>query len=131
MQHTDSPAVPQVGEKNNVWVVGSATDMSKSAPTKQLTAIIDDWSHYYTERVEKKLNGNWKNDNTWGRFSKKMVDLAPFNQAITSDVRKKAKQLREEISARKFHPFTGPIFNNKGEKVAKAGQVLSDEYLLK
>ncbi len=131
MQHTDSPAVPQIGEENNVWVVGSATDMSKFAPTKQLTAIIDDWSKYYTERVEKALNGEWKSEDTWGGFSHNMVDLAPFNKAIPEVVRQKATQIREDITSGKFNPFTGPIKNREGKEIAKADEVISDKDLLK
>ncbi len=131
MQHVDSPAVPQIGEENNVWVVGSATDMKKFAPTKQLTAIIDDWSHYYTDRVAKALDGSWKGDDTWGGFNKQMVDLAPFNEAIPANIIAKAKQARMDITAGKLHPFTGPITDRSGKVIAKAGEVMNDEALLK
>ncbi len=131
MMHTDSPAVPQIGEESDVWVVGSATDMSQFAPSKQLTAIIDDWSHYYTDRVGKMLDGSWKGDDTWGGFAEKMVDLAPLNEAIPAATREKAQQLRADMVAGKFHPFTGPIKNRDGVEVAKAGEIISDEALLK
>lgn len=131
MQHTDSPAVPQIGEENGVWVVGNATDMSSFAPTKQLTAIIDDWSHYYNDRVAKALAGEWKSEDTWGGFDQNMVDLAAFNEQIPADIREKAVQLRKDITAGTFHPFTGPIKNRDGKEVAKAGEVISNEQLLK
>lgn len=131
MQHTDSPAVPQIGEENGVWVVGSATDMSKFAPTKQLTAIIDDWSHYYTDRVAQVLDGSWKGDDMWGGFDKKMVELASFNEAIPEETREKAEQLRKDITAGTFHPFTGPIVDRDGKEVAKVGEIIPDEQLLK
>ncbi|MBS9778219.1 MAG: BMP family ABC transporter substrate-binding protein [Gammaproteobacteria bacterium] len=131
MQHTDSPAVPQIGEENGVWVVGSATDMSKFAPTKQLTAIIDDWSHYYNERVAKVLDGGWKGEDTWGGFDKKMVDLAPMNSSIPDDIRDKATKLRADITSGTFHPFTGPIVDRNGKTVAKDGEIISDDHLLK
>ncbi len=131
MQHTDSSAVPQLGEENNVWVVGSATDMSNFAPTKQLTAIIDDWSQYYIDRVGKVLNGNWKSEDTWGGFAQKMVDLAPFNSSIPEDVRQKATKVREDITSGKLKPFTGPIKTREGKEIAKAGEEISDKDLLR
>ncbi len=131
MQHVDSPAVPQIGEEKGVWVVGQATDMSKFAPTRQLTAIIDDWSHYYTDRVQKFLDGNWKAEDTWGGFDKQMVKLAPFNQAIPAEVAAKAQQALAAITAGKLHPFTGPITDRDGKVIAKAGEVMSDNDLLK
>ncbi|PIE45378.1 MAG: BMP family ABC transporter substrate-binding protein [Gammaproteobacteria bacterium] len=131
MQHTDSPAVPQIGEENGVWVVGSATDMSKFAPTKQLTAIIDDWKSYYVNRVAKALENKWQSMDTWGGFKLKMVDLAPFNQSIPAETRDSAQKLREAITAGTFHPFTGPIVDRDGKEIAKAGEVISDDQLLK
>ncbi len=105
--------------------------MSKFSPTKQLTAIIDDWSHYYTGRVQKYFDGTWKGEDTWGGFKAKMVDLAPFNKEIPADVAEKAQKAREDITAGKFHPFTGPIKSRDGKEVAKAGEVMTDEALLK
>lgn len=131
MQHTDSPAVPQIGEESDVWVVGSATDMAQFAPTKQLTAIIDDWSNYYIHRVNQVLSNKWQSTDTWGGFSEKMVDLADFNQNIPAEVIAKAQQLRTEISVGKFHPFSGPIFSRDGQEKAKVGEVISDRDLLK
>lgn len=131
MQHTDSPAVPQIGEESNVWVVGSATDMRQFAPSKQLTAIIDDWSSYYIARVNQVLANEWQSTDTWGGFAEKMVDLASFNKEIPEDITAKAQQLRSDISTGKFHPFTGPIQSRDGQVKAKAGEVISDEELLK
>lgn len=131
MQHTDSPAVVQLGEEKDVWVVGQATDMSKFAPNKHLTAIIDDWSHYYIDRVGKALDGSWKSEDTWGGFDQKMVALAPFNEAIPAATREKATQLLKDITEKKIHPFTGPITSRDGKVMAKDGEVLSDEALLK
>lgn len=130
MQHTDSPAVPQIGEENDVWVVGSATDMVKFAPTKQLTAIIDDWSQYYTRRVEAELNGSWESVDTWGGFKEKMVELAPFNSALSADTIALANNTRSQFEAGGFNPFMGPLTDRDGKEVAKEGEALTDEQLL-
>ncbi len=131
MQHVDSPAVPQIGEENNVWVVGSATDMVKFAKTKQLTSIIDDWSSYYISRVQSVLDGNWKSEDTWRGFDKEMVKLAKFNENIDSEIVTKANSILKDITDGKFNPFTGPIFSNDGKQVAKEGEVIGDTDLLK
>ncbi len=131
MQHTDSPAVPQIGEENKVWVVGSATDMSKFAPTKQLTSIIDDWSSYYIGRVQAVLDGTWKSEDMWGGFNKNMVKLAPLNKEISTDIVAKVKKVQADITAGTFNPFTGPITNQQGNEVAKSGEVITDANLLK
>ena len=40
--------------------------MIKFGPKAQLTANIDNWGGYYTERAQDVLDGNWKSDDTWG-----------------------------------------------------------------
>ena len=51
-QHTDSPAPLQVAQERGVHGFGQASDMKAYAPDAQLTAILDDWSDYYVERVQ-------------------------------------------------------------------------------
>ncbi len=128
-QHTDSPAPLQVAEKRGVYAFGQASDMKAFAPKAQLTSIIDDWSHYYISRVKAVMDGSWKSTDTWGGFNAEMVKMAPISDAVPADVRKLALAKRDAIMDGSFHPFQGPIKNQKGELVVKAGEVLSDKVL--
>jgi basic membrane protein A len=65
-QHTDSPAPLQVAEERGAVGFGQASDMIKFAPNAQLTAIVDDWSVYYVNRVQAALDGTWKSEDIWG-----------------------------------------------------------------
>lgn len=131
MQHTDSPAVAQAGEENGAWVIGWTTDMSKFAPNKQLTAIVDDWSHYYENRVQAVLDGKWESKDTWGGFAQKMLEMTPFNPVVPEAIREKATAAKQAITENKLHPFTGPIKNQAGQEVLADGKTLDDEALLK
>jgi basic membrane protein A and related proteins len=59
-QHTDSTAPMQVAAERGIKAFGQASDMIKFGPETQLTSIIDDWGHYYTERVKAVMDGTWE-----------------------------------------------------------------------
>jgi simple sugar transport system substrate-binding protein len=105
--------------------------MQKFAPTKQLTAIIDNWDKYYIDRVKAAMDGSWKSGNTWGGIKSGMVEMAPYGDAVPEDVRKLADEVKASIVDGSFKPFQGPIKNQKGELVVKEGDELDDGVLSK
>lgn len=130
-QHTDSPAPLQVAEKRGVYAFGQASDMKAFAPKAQLTAIIDDWSGYYIDRVKALQEGKWKSTDTWAGLKTGMVKMAPYGDAVPEEVRKAADKVKESIIDGSFHPFQGPIKNQKGELVVKEGETINDGDLAK
>jgi basic membrane protein A len=129
-QHTDSPAPLQVAESRGVYAFGQASDMKAFAPKAQLTSIVDNWDDYYIERVKAAMDGSWKSTNVWHGIKPGMVKMAPYGDAVPADVRKLADEVKQSIVDGSFHPFQGPIKNQKGELVVKAGEVVSDKELL-
>lgn len=129
-QHTDSPAPLQVAESRGVYGFGQASDMRKFAPKAQLTAIVDNWGPYYIERVKAVMDGTWKSTDSWYGLKQGMVKMAPYGDAVPQDVRELADQVKQSIIDGSFHPFQGPIKNQKGELVVKAGEVIPDKDLL-
>ncbi|WP_029057010.1 BMP family ABC transporter substrate-binding protein [Stappia stellulata] len=128
-QHTDSPAPLQVAEERGAVGFGQASDMIKFAPNAQLTAIVDDWSVYYVNRVQAVLDGTWKSEDVWGGFSEDMVLMAPFTN-LPEDVANEAAAMTDKIRSGEFHPFTGPIYKQNGDLAVEDGIILDDGTLL-
>ncbi len=122
-QHTDSPAPLQVAQNRGVLGFGQASDMIKFAPKSQLTAIIDQWDHYYVARAKAAMDGSWKSMDTWGGFKAGMVEMAPFTN-MPADVAAMAKQAVEDVTSGKIHPFAGPLKDQTGKIRVKAGETL-------
>jgi basic membrane protein A and related proteins len=131
VQHTDSPAALQVAEERGVYAFGQASDMRQFAPNAQLTAIIDDWSPYYIERVKAVIDGTWESHSVWPGLKEGLVDIAPYGPAVPSEVAEEADTVKEAIIAGERHPFEGPIRNQAGEEVVAEGETMSDEELLR
>jgi len=129
-QHTDSPAPLQVAEARGVYAFGQASDMKAFAPKAQLTAIVDNWKDYYISRVKAAMDGTWESEDTWDGLKAGMVLMAPYGDAVPADVRAAADKVRDSIIDGSLHPFAGPINNQAGEEVAKAGTTIPDGDLL-
>ena len=130
-QHTDSPAPLQVAEKRGVYAFGQASDMKSFAPKAQLTSIIDNWDDYYIARVKAAMDGSWKSTDTWDGIKPGMVKMADYGDVVPADVRELADKVKASIVDGSFHPFQGPIKNQKGELVVKEGETISDGDLAK
>jgi basic membrane protein A and related proteins len=129
-QHTDSPAPVQIAQERGVWAVGQSSDMSRFGPKSHLTAVVEEWSGYYIDRVQQVFDGTWQPIDTWEGLAKGMVVMAPFNPAIPEPVRAEAGKVEADIKSGALHPFAGPFKNQAGEVVVPAGQSATDEQIL-
>ncbi|AZZ93913.1 BMP family ABC transporter substrate-binding protein [Hahella sp. KA22] len=127
LQHTDSPAAMQVAEQRGVYAVGQSSDMSRFGPKAHLVSVVDDWSYHYIHTVQSVMDGTWKPRDYWGGMAEDMILLPEFNKAIPADVVKEAETMIADIKSGKLKPFAGPIYNQKGELKAPAGEELSHE----
>ena len=130
MQHTDSPAAMQMAEKRGIFAFGQASDMSSFGPNAHLTSIVNNWGPYYVQRIKAVMGGSWKKQDTWDGIGPGMVKISAFSSRMPADVRKMAAKARDDISAGKLHPFTGPINKQDGSVWLKAGQTAPDGDLL-
>ncbi len=127
--HTDSTAVVQAAEEQGKYAIGYHSDMSKYGPNAHLTAATHHWGDYYVETVKAVQAGTWKPGFVWGGFQQGMVDLAPLNSAIPADVRGKVEVLKGDLTAGRFHPFSGPVVAQDGTIVVAAGETMTDDQL--
>jgi simple sugar transport system substrate-binding protein len=124
-QHTDSPSPLQTAASRGVKAFGEATDMISFASKTQLTADVNVWGGYYTQRIKAVLGGTWTSTNTWGGFDSGMLVMAPFRN-MPPDVAALATQTVAEIKSGKNKIFTGPLTDQTGKVFLPAGQVMDD-----
>ena len=128
--HTDSPAPVQAAEEAGIYAIGYHSDMSEYGEHAHLTAAVHNWKGFYKKRVEQVMAGTWKSEDVWEGFASGMTELAPFNSAVPADVVAKVNAIKAKIIAGEFNPFTGPLKNQAGELILKAGEVMPDADLL-
>jgi basic membrane protein A len=129
-QHTDSAAPLQEAEKAGKFGFGQASNMERFAPKAQLTAIIDDWADYYTQRAQLVLDGKWTSTDVWDGIGKHMVVMAPFKN-MPDDVKAMAEKTTADIGSGALNPFKCPVLDQAGKDQCKPGAAaLADEQVL-
>ena len=129
-QHTDSAAAMQFANDRGILAFGQDTDMIKFGPKAQLTAIINNWSPYYVERIKLALDGKWATGDVWGGLKTNIVQMAPYTN-MPDDVKKLATETQAAITAGTLHPFKCPVVNQDGQTVeCKGGTHLDDGQIL-
>jgi basic membrane protein A and related proteins len=130
MQHTDSPAAMQIAAQRGVFAFGQDSDMIKFGEKAQLTAIINNWTPYYIERVQLALDDKWKTGDVWGGLKSNIVHMAPYTN-MPDDVKKMAMDTEAAIRDGKLHPFKCPVVGQDGKPVeCKGGDHLDDGQIL-
>jgi basic membrane lipoprotein Med (substrate-binding protein (PBP1-ABC) superfamily) len=124
---TDTATTVQVGEENNVWTIGYASDMSKYGPKKHLTSYVVDWSSYYVNAAREVLEGKWSAKQRWDGLKAGVVKMAPYNSAIPKDVVALVNQKQQQIINGTLHPFAGPINDQSGKQRVAKGAVMADK----
>ena len=132
-QHTDSPAMLQIAEKNGVLGFGQSTDMSAFAPKAQLFSSVNNWGPYYIEKIEALRNGKWNTGdgpdhwagNKWGGFSTGMLKLSKFEN-MPDNVKQKAEEVVNGIKSGTIKIFAGPLIDNAGKEILPAGKEMDD-----
>ena len=129
MQHTDSAAPMQAADEAGIHAVGYASDMSHFGPNAHLFSVVNNWAPHYIDAVRGVMDGTWQSRDFWGGMSEGVVVIEKINEAIPADVRAGAEELIAAITEDRFHPFTGPLYDQEGTERVAPGHVMTVEEL--
>jgi simple sugar transport system substrate-binding protein len=129
-QHTDSPEPLGVAAGLGIPAFGEATDMISFAPHDQLTASVNDWGGYYTQRIAALLKGDWTATDTWGGFADGMLQMAPYRN-MPAAVATLATQTVTGIAAGRTRIFIGPLTDVNGTIILPPGHTMDDATLVR
>lgn len=125
-QHQDSTATMVAAEEAGAFSIGYNVSSKDAVPKAYMTAPLWNWGMYYTSAVQEVLDGTWTNTPYWGGMEEgiilmdELTDLAPEGAAA------KIAEMETKIKAGEWDVFDGPIYNQAGEEMVKAGESLSD-----
>ncbi len=127
-QHCDSDTVQTTAEKNNVFGCGYNSDMTPNARNAHLCAPIWNWGVYYTDAVQKVIEGKWAPPaNYYEGMNVGLVDISPINETIAAPGTKAAVEAaKAKIQSGELFVFSGPIIDRNGTQIIAAGEKLTD-----
>jgi simple sugar transport system substrate-binding protein len=129
MQNTDSSAVLQAAEKAGKMGFGWDSDMSKFGPKAHLASAVINWAPYYKKAVKDGLDGTWKSEPTWWGVKEGAIDLVSVSDKVPAPVKKKLETVKAGLADGTFAIWKGPIADQSGKMVLKAGETADDKFL--
>jgi len=129
MQNTDSSAVLQTAEKAGKFGFGWDSNMSKFGPKAHLGSAIINWGPYYKQAVKEALDGSWKTGKTWWGVKEGAIDLVGLSDQVSAEAKAKIEQIKAGLKDGSFSIWKGPIVDQSGKEVLKAGETADDKFL--
>jgi basic membrane protein A and related proteins len=123
----DSPSVLQEAAANGVHAATWNSDMSRFGPDAFLSAVVLNWGEHYVERVRAAMDGSWEAEDYWGTLEEGAVELAPYGEAVSEEVREEVDEKLEGFKDGSFNPFVGPISDQEGNVRFEEGHEVTFE----
>ena len=121
-QHQDTTEPGVAAEAAGAYWVGYNSDVREAAPKAFLTAPTWNWGPFYAKTIEAVKGGTCPSDEYYGNMADGMVTLADPSELVDADAAAEIEAKTAAIKDGSFAPFTGPIRNQDGDEVLKAGE---------
>jgi simple sugar transport system substrate-binding protein len=123
----DSPKVViETAERRGIYSCGYHTDLSALAPKGFLTGAEWNWGKGADFVRAWQTGGKYPNL-LRGGFKRDMVKVSPFGSAVPQAVRAEVLKARQAFAEDKLALYHGPLRDNEGNVVLKAGQRIDNE----
>ncbi|HQB06329.1 MAG TPA: BMP family ABC transporter substrate-binding protein, partial [Rectinema sp.] len=125
-QHQDTTEPQKAAQERGKLSIGYDSDMAKFVGDTVLASAIWNWETYYIKTIQEVLNGTWKTHAYWGGLKDDIVKLSDLSPRVPANVRKEVEDAKKKILGG-WSIFTGPIKDQNGKIVYKAGEVIPDD----
>jgi simple sugar transport system substrate-binding protein len=130
IQNTDSPAVLQYAQENNIFAIGNDSDMKAYGPKAHLGSAILNWGPYYAYVIDRVLKGTWKGgNNSWWGLKENAVDLVSISDKVPQFIIENINLKKRGIKENTLSIWRGPIIDNKNRLMLDINLIADDRYL--
>ena len=126
-QHCDTTGPQVAAQDKGVWAIGYNSDTAESAPEAFMTAPV--WNHgiFYVDQVQAVIDGTWAPQSYYGHLVDEYIDLLELTDVAPEGAKEKVEEIKAQMIAGEFNPFTGVIKDQAGNIVVAEGEKLDRE----
>lgn len=129
-QNTDSPAVLKTAESKGKRAFGWDSDMTAYGPKAHLASSVINWGPYYIKTTKDALEGKWAGGNhSWWGVKEGAIDIVSIADDVPAETKTKIDEIKKGLTDGSFAIWSGPINDNTGKPVLKAGETADDKFL--
>lgn len=125
-QHQDTTEPQKAAQERGKFSIGYDSDMGKFVGDSVLASAVWNWETYYIETIKQVLEGTWKTHQYWGGLKDGIAKLSAISPKVPDAVKKEVEAAQKKILGG-WSIFTGPIKDQSGKIVYKAGEVIPDD----
>jgi len=129
-QHQDTTEPQKAARDRGAFSIGYDTDMKPFVGDSVLVSPYWNWGQYYTKTIKDAINGSWKTHQYWGGLKDGIVSLSDFSSKVPMDVQNKVLAKKQQIINGEWDVFWGPVKDQSGKIIVKAGDKMDDGAML-
>jgi basic membrane protein A len=127
----NSVGVAQAAEKRNTWLIAHNADLSKFAPTRQLTGTQWLWGKLYEDEVNQMLNGTWQGGaDLAGGLREGYVGITNFSSNVPDELKQEVSAAQVRLASGSLAVYAGPIRDNTNKERVPAGTTLTHDQVM-
>ncbi len=126
-QHQDTTAPQIAAQEKGVFAIGYNSPTLDAAPKAYLTAPLFHWETFYTDDVQKIIDGTWQSRTYWEGLDVGMVGLDALSENVAEGTAEAVETAKAKIIDGSLHVFAGPIADQNGEVKVPEGTTMTDE----
>ena len=125
-QHCDTSYPLELAEKQGAWGIGYNSDMRRQTPDSALVSVVWKWGAYYSDIVQKIIDGEWSGENYYGGMQEGIVAITELSEKNSPEARAAVADAEKRILNGELKIFTGQIETNMGSMVGADGHDFTD-----
>ncbi|MGN0711711.1 MAG: BMP family ABC transporter substrate-binding protein [Anaerovoracaceae bacterium] len=132
-QHCDTTGPQVAAAEAGKYAIGYNLDNSSIEAVKPAYLTAPIWHHekFLIPTIEAMMAGTWTPESYYGTMADGYMDLAPMTDLVPADVQAKVEEVKAQMVAGEFAPFSGKILYNDGTVLCEEGQTLDREAIWK
>ena len=126
-QHQDTTAAQIAAQEKGAFAIGYNSPTGTAAPKAYLTAPLFKWATFYTDDVQKILDGSWTSRAYWEGLDKGMVDLDALTDNCAAGTKEAVDAAKAKLLDGTLNVFAGPLADQSGAEKVAAGAAMTDD----
>ncbi len=141
ISHQNTAVHQDISSEFGIYSMVCGSDSDDCGPSKYLAVPIWNWGIFYEKILKNVLSDSWKTVadmfghsskliNFWWGMDSGVVDIIYSDKRVPIETQKLIELMKRMIINNAYHPFTGPIYDQKGEIMIPQDAIASNEQVL-
>ncbi len=141
VSHQNTAVHQDISSEFGIYSMVCKSDSNDCGPSKYLAVPIWNWGIFYEKILKNILSDSWKTVadifgqnskliNFWWGMDSGVVDIIYSEKRVPKETQKLVELMKKMIISNAYHPFTGPIYDQKGKIRIHPDTIASNEQIL-